>query len=485
MKRIFSKSISKMRIFQNHSTVVWFSVSTFLLVLFSAVATAKEYQTMNIDESVSKNRAGVVQYLRQGTATANRSAVNEYYNKYAFPRWTDQDLAYQLGNFRRELLQEIGYAQGNDTKFLLDKSLKSLRYLAKSSAVYPAARYNAVYTLGRLNQQDGTTRTLDTPYGPVLPVLLEIYNDKQMPDGIRLGALVGVVRHAKLGIADADLRDNKIPQLLSMLAQASEPEGNRTKEVQQWFRRQAIQGLGGMHNPGSNGEIAGVLLKIVEDQDEAMEVRYEAARALGNLNYQNASGIDYARVAGALARLSVEACQSEQDYIQRQRRREQVRGTARGGMMAGGSGGGYEEYDEMGGDEYAEGAFGSEGYGSGGAVGAEEKHKINLYSSRIKYAFDSVMLALEGEEAPRNGVAGQLTDDQSTMQLLTELKEEIDQTIEFLDEGPEEEATRPARPTMSRRAKDAPKVTVAEIEQELEETQDRLSELVGSPAGGA
>jgi hypothetical protein len=114
--------------------------------------------------------------------------------------------------------------------------------------------------------------------------------DSTEQDPVEVAALIGLQRHAQLGIADKQVEKQVVTELLK-LVQQEEPVSDRSVDAHNWMRRRAIEILatlysaqGSPHNPN---EFADALQAIVVNRDNSMMFRAEAASALGRIGTAN------------------------------------------------------------------------------------------------------------------------------------------------------------------------------------------------------
>jgi hypothetical protein len=136
--------------------------------------------------------------------------------------------------------------------------------------------------LGDLNAEEPTSvgGGKVTPLPETLPHLHKGLQADVSPP-VKVAALVGILRHAKLGIADKALERQIVSDLAALVKQKTPPPPQRI-EGQQWLRRQAIEILGVLKQPGQNNEVVEALTPLVLDLTEPINLRLDALRALGN-----------------------------------------------------------------------------------------------------------------------------------------------------------------------------------------------------------
>ena len=480
------------RLFSRITVLTLFAV----IVFHASHSVFAQYASLPIDKGRDK-KTEAMNALSSGAGLGDGKSATNQYLTYFFARWTQESLAAELVSYRtKELPELIAVASGQSKVELLNRCKTILAQLASNPKYYPACRYNAMYALGTLNQEEGSP---PVPYGPSVPDLIKGYENKSIPDGIRLAALEGLRRHAMLGIVEASVRDTQVVPLLTQIAldtpyheppkeedraktkrevfveqetglsQTSEPQ--RSVEIQNWFRMRAIQALGSMKGTNVAGDISRTLLTLIDNPLETPVIKYEAAFALSQLELKPEDQTDLLQVAKSLVELAILVCDDSVLFMQEQMRLQQVMsssGVSAGGIgggmgMSGPSGmGGSSMGGGMGGPSLGGGSMGmgggmsmggssmSMGMGSSGSLGGglgglsgagstmseTQITQINNSLSRIKYGFSSISACINGPNYKGKGVVLLISDnDQSTKGMLENLQAAITKCVKFLDDG--------------------------------------------------
>jgi hypothetical protein len=505
-------------------------VSTLFIVAFflppvMAQGTGQQAQTSNAIAQNQVDPGEVTRVLQGGVPDdAGKATVTNFLRGF-FTRWMDPNNAAELGRYRREiqpLIDSVTNPQGKD--YLLSQFANYLYGFANKKDVYPAFRYNAVLALGELDL--GQTNNIPTPYPRALEALYRIYEDKgdgkdMAREAIRLGALLGIRRHVVLGIANVQTRDERIAPLLMQIAadtpyrkdgkddsagiavstlstpwpedddvlvlsvnpnaeKTSEPQ--RTIEVHNWFRNNAIETLGHLYGAGiaAQNEIVDTLLTRIEDDLELPSLRYQSAYSLSRFNRTIENSPDLLkRTTQALLTLGLVV---HDDGIQTMMEEQSTQQTI-GSMSTGGMG----TTGEMG------------GMGSGGMaspVGQAQADQINNSLIQIKDGFTSISSCIQGAGGLLNS---DVVKNTPYHQILSELNKIIADSVKFLDEG-DPEAARRARAaaelgrgmdgttmggmrggtsvtTTTTTVRNPPKVTMREIEDRLKLVKRNIETL--------
>ena len=288
------------------------------------------YLRLPVDQKLAKrvksSRINVI--LREGFSPATEKVFAEYYQKCVFPLWTDpanfsvQGKVKDTKTPREKILADLRRAKsGSSTYGRVNSLVKDQMIEFVKGNYHPATRFNAMLTLGELNEEKPGFGDDPKPLASALPLLLSAATNDNLPDSVRLAAMLGLVRHGKYGAKDQDSR-NKISNLMLTTATTRIAPQGRTKDGHAWFRRLAIDMLGRFGTPGQNGVVAKALANIVAESEAPLSVRCEAAKALGWLALNPNSGVDPGTVARALDDLFVDVCKEEielgkedEDYV--------------------------------------------------------------------------------------------------------------------------------------------------------------------------
>jgi hypothetical protein len=244
-------------------------------------------------------------------APKQQQFFQDYYIKYALPRWTERANWKDLSKYRSKLRTQFQTTgTGVVHKFLTDLAFPYLKVMAENPRLNPFARSNAMYALGEMNVGDvvgGTTPP--TPLPDALPVLLSTV-EKDNPDYLKVAALVGLKRHIALKLPSADVP--KVQKVLLQLLAASSNLEKKT-ESQEWVQRMVVELLGLQKAVGAGNEVVKTLLEAIGNTKNSDSVRDTAARALGELTYPaaGAPGLNALALGVAVVQLAADACGTE------------------------------------------------------------------------------------------------------------------------------------------------------------------------------
>ena len=260
--------------------------------------------------------------LSAGSVPADKEAIfREYYEQYAFARWTWPENFGKLAEYRRELRNELLTARGKPIHAQLRQLAFDVlrRYaLDEGGPYHPAVRVAAILAIADLN----ATESVNPREQPVVPLpeaaefLVDLLKREDLPDGLVVAVLVGLRRHAILGIENSQLVENELMPRLVAIAGNKVPPPGRSLAGHQWIRARAIEILGILGSPGTNGSVSQLLTGILRASDEGLTVRRAAARALGLLDYGAWTDPPPAEVLYALGKFVADACEAEMKQIE-------------------------------------------------------------------------------------------------------------------------------------------------------------------------
>ena len=475
----------------------------------------------------------VVRLLQVGAPDeAGKATVTAYLTSF-FAQWRDPNNATELGRYRKEIqtiVDNVSNPQGKE--YLLGMLTNGLaNSYVNNKNLYAACRYNAVLALGDLDT--GQANGIPVPYPRALEALYKIYDplydlseDEQVSkrveneqdparEAVRLGALLGIRRHVVLGIANAQTRDGRIAPLLMKIA-ADTPyikddsgtaeedddvvvlsitpnavntsEKQRTVELHNWFRTNAIETLGHLSgaSQATQNEIVNTLLARIQDDAELPSIRYLSAYSLSRFNKTIESSPNdlLKRTTQALLTLGLVVHDDGIMTMMEEQSTTQTVGSMQTGSM-GGAGGGMSEMG-MG-----------MGMGSGGtssSAGQTQADQINNSLIQIKDGFSSINACILGPDFRSGGLMNSDTVKNTPYHpILLGLNKTIAECVKFLDDGDPAAKQRVqatsdlamgmegmgtgsgAQPTAT--AKNQPKVSMKEIEDRLKIAKKNIEDL--------
>jgi hypothetical protein len=141
--------------------------------------------------------------------------------------------------------------------------------------------------LGQLDKTEydlGTTRP-PVPLADVTPVLVAEFNKANLPEALRIAALIGLARQSELQLPSD--RRTAVAGVATKLIAAKKPLEGFSVDGHHWARRLALQMVLGLSKAGSEmnrPETVKSLNDIIVDGEEPLFLRRDAALALGHLD---------------------------------------------------------------------------------------------------------------------------------------------------------------------------------------------------------
>ena len=281
----------------------------------------------------------------------DQTAVADYLMKFQFPMMTKygpDELARLAADRVRHFKLIAAAANAGSQQFLVDITLKAARVLARDN-YHPAVRYNAVLMLGDLDKQLATSTTPAVPLPAATKELLELasqgkINGVVIPESVKLGALIGLERHSRLGM-DPALTEQSKKTMLGVIADREAGEGVE-QDVHDWVRTLASQVLANLSAQGPTKEIQDTFTKMIADKKMGLDDRCNVTAALGKMKYTPSAEIDgqgaTMSLAGVTSDVVAEAAKVAEKY-----QKEALGGadfSRPGGFGGGGYGGGRGEF---------------------------------------------------------------------------------------------------------------------------------------------
>ncbi len=294
-------------------------------------ASPPSYLQDPIKAELKTKRSDVGRILLAGQFSGSEQALfDDYCTGYFLARWTsytDPDNTARLKSFRSELavsLKQCGTG-GRQPEVHDHLTALVLDYLRKrvSENYHPAFRDNAILMIGDLNAREAPRSSdLPVPLPAARDFLLQIAADEQQPEWLRIGALVGLVRHAKIGISGSDARQDVADAMLAILE--SERPAGTSAVGHAWMRSQAARGLAAFGEVGRAHAVALALGEVVADSKVPLRTRCISAEALGQLEFRGVQ-LNVSPLATGLGQLALDACAAELKAEELSRRRLKYR----------------------------------------------------------------------------------------------------------------------------------------------------------------
>ena len=210
-------------------------------------------------------------------------------DKPGAPRDKSQD---RLPDLRKKLLDTIKLAAKPPTQAARDYFLKQVT--DRSSELLDnnyVVRENIILLLGSLSSNyppPGKT-TDPTPYDLAYTVLLKVIKDETQHDALKVSAVIGLIRICRLGLP---LPDGNNEKKRAEIAMALVPELAK-KNTFWWYQARLAECLGAAsitYDSAANKTnpiVLQTLAEVVADDKRHLQVRVEAAKAIGRLPLDN------------------------------------------------------------------------------------------------------------------------------------------------------------------------------------------------------
>jgi hypothetical protein len=280
-------------------------------------AQAKQYKVIEPDKTLRRFEPSLNPLSLKGKFDAGEEdGMVEYYEHFLFPTWTDPRSA-SLPELRKKLRLQLILAGRAPSQDVHDRlNAVTLEYmnakLANDSDIHPAVRVNAMLMIGELNAVESPPAHVPQPLPEALPVLLKNINDPKQLDEVKAAAMVGVMRHATLGISDPDHQKQVVASMLKVLKTPVTP--GQAADGQAWIQGQAAHVLGRLGTAGEGGAVATALAAVAGDTKAPSKARCSAAEALGQLNYSGGGG-DAGSLLSALGQLALDDVKFEDSSL--------------------------------------------------------------------------------------------------------------------------------------------------------------------------
>lgn len=277
-----------------------------------AHASAQGYRSDPPDPAARKLQGVALQCVRDPASfPANRAQFEEYFNKFYFPNMTGSEPLElkDLGNLRYRLFKDYLWASENEE---LQQTLTAAAYAAMGKVVmasdppyHPAVRFNAILTIGMLDDQyarEGAAPRPPKPYAKATSALTSLVDtattSDRFPPPVILGAVIGLERHAQLQNSLSPPAAQAMTAALLKLVAQDQPVQDMDRQAYDWLRLRAASALANFGSTGPDNSIHDALVKLT-GQFKSSDDRCAAAALLSHIKYEGAK-IDNAATAASL-----------------------------------------------------------------------------------------------------------------------------------------------------------------------------------------
>lgn len=286
-----------------------------LLCASTAVpAMAQSYKQYPVDTKLSRKGSVVKRYVKEpGGDPADQQLFNDFFQKYYFPamsQYSPEALS-ELGELRYELFRDFLWpATPAIQQQLTDKAYAYCRaVIGKHREFHPAVVYNAVLTLGMLDEQYSTGQSPPKPHGKANDMLCKIVGaamKDRLPAAMQAGAMVGLERHTKsYGRLDSAEQTATTATLLAAAKQEKFSKDTR-KAVRGWLKQQAATAIANIGNAGPKENFLLAIVGLIGDDDLSLDNRCAVAAELSRMNLTQATPPTGQAALEALLKLTTE-----------------------------------------------------------------------------------------------------------------------------------------------------------------------------------
>jgi hypothetical protein len=182
-------------------------------------------------------------------------------------------------------------------------TIQAMRTIALEN-YHPLSRYNAALLLSSLHEANS-----DKPLKATMPALMACIESPDSTDLVKVGALDGLLKHAKAG-SEGALRPQLIDAMLKIVKEKTPPAG-RTPDGHDWIRRRAIDVLAALGDAGPKLTVVAALDAILKDNQSSPELSCSAAKAMGNISFHAPDSMNPSATAYSIGQVAVDAYKAE------------------------------------------------------------------------------------------------------------------------------------------------------------------------------
>ena len=363
-------------------------VAAALVLLGTGEVVAQNYaqMTVRLKPGEAKLAQGeAIKILRNATSLTNdqKKTLANFFNGYYFPQMTstDAESLSELSESRKKFFQNfLNPAKSQAVRDdMVRLTIATMGKIAMGN-YHPAARYNAILLIGSLDQTPATRNQPPTPLPAATKALIAVLDRDEIagvrvPISAKVGALVGLERHARFGI-DEQYADQVAKSSLTVIGQA-EPPVDVSRGVHHWMKCIAARVLVNQFAAAPTAELQGALTSMISDQEMSLDDRCCAAQLLQRIQYADAADLNVDETTLALGQLA-NAVLSKEAKDAKKYQDDRLGETGFSSRQMGGRFGGYSGMD---GEEGGFGGFGGYGgrdeggfggYGGYGGMDGEE-----------------------------------------------------------------------------------------------------------------
>lgn len=359
---------------------IWFRapLALALVVLswshLSAQAPAKPQFLDPLPQLDSKTNTAARAYLKGGgAADANGAAAVPIVAKYYMASFTEtyDTKIPKFQSVRAQISELLSYNSSSEARGVLVKELQTIAtsYVGRNDLL-PAARVNAIYVLGELDEARDPKTSARTPYQRATGTLVTVVSTANLPTYMKVAGLSALERHVRDGYKTwPDAIKGRVRSVVLPFA-VTKPKNDNERQVNTWMARRALDILKAM----DANDAVDAALGYLADPKEMPSLRTSSLEYLVTRDFAKLDASQ--RKLYALGLVHYLRTQST-DWYQLEGDKSKRKGGAMGMGGDGGMGGSGGGMGGMGGGGMGSG-FGGEG-GDGGGLGGGEGSGGSLY----------------------------------------------------------------------------------------------------------
>jgi len=221
---------------------------------------------------------------------------------------------------RRQLKIYLTTARSGQAHDELNRlTLAKMKEIVGGSKYDSAAKINAMYVIGELNDVDEPGK--GKPLPEAFPILWAIIANPKLQaqlkvgDELKIAALVGLDHFAATGTLQ---KKDDVAKFMLALVKQKDPPPKHSPDAHNWMRRQAAAILVKMG--GVNADFINALAAIAADPTTRTAMRCDMAQLIGQAKITPAAKVDVQALAGSLGHQAVDICTAEIDKSQQEKR---------------------------------------------------------------------------------------------------------------------------------------------------------------------
>jgi hypothetical protein len=164
-----------------------------------------------VDEKIVRQVSQLKNNVLTGSAgfAENQNSLRSWYANYRFRMFTQPDQFHKLPDMRKEVLDDLRRAaRSREARTeVLRTTVEYMSMFARNQTrtgaplnFHPAVRYNAMLLIGDLNAEEPSPQQrYPDPLPAALTFLVGEYKRPNQTDALKLGAIIGILRHVQRG----------------------------------------------------------------------------------------------------------------------------------------------------------------------------------------------------------------------------------------------------------------------------------------------